>query len=111
MATKSNKTGLNKKQIQLAEMLANPDFCGTVTQLCEQCGVARSTFYRWLDQPEFRAYLDGLISKYADSELAAVWKALLRRCGCGDIQAIKLYFELRERTTSSHAGVQIIDDL
>lgn len=112
MATKSNKLELNTKQRKLAEMLANPDCSETITELCKRCNVARSTFYKWMDLDNFREYLDSLIDKYADSELSTVWKALIRRCGKGDVQAIRLYFELREKTAGKkESGVQIIDDL
>ena len=115
MTTKRNKTVLGKKQLKAAEMLSNPDFSGTITQLCERIGVARSTFYRWLDDETFRDYVDGLIDRYTDSELSRVWKALMRRVDVGDIQAIKLYFELKGRykqdAVGRDAGVQIVDDI
>lgn len=112
VATKSNKFGLNTKQIKLAETLANPEFRGNITELCSLCGVARSTFYKWMDHPAFRAYLDNLIHKYTDSELSTVWRALIKRCSTGDVQAIRLYFELRDKGKSDNeSGVQIIDDL
>lgn len=97
MAANSDKTDLTPKQRQMAEMLANPDFKGTITELCEICDVARSTFYKWMDKKYFRQYLNDLIDKYCDSELSRVWKALIRRCEIGDIQAIRLYFEQREK--------------
>lgn len=111
-ATMSNKLALNKKQRNMAELLANPDFNGTITQLCERCDVARSTFYKWMDQPAFRKYLEELIDKFTNSELSTVWKALIRRCAIGDTQAIKLYFELRNQAAGAReSGVQIIDDI
>ena len=112
MATKSNKSGLTVKQKKFAEMLANPDFTGSITDLCLKCGVARSTYYKWMDKPEFTEYVDSLISKFADSELSTVWKALIRRCSIGDVQAMKLYFEMRkESSVKDESGVQIIDDV
>ena len=111
-ATMSNKLELSKKQRDMAELLANPDFNGTITELCERCDVARSTFYKWMDLPAFRKYLEELIDKFTTSELSTVWKALIRRCSVGDTQAIKLYFELREKAVDTkESGVRIIDDL
>lgn len=95
MGTKSNKFGLTRQQLRAAEMLANPDFTGTVTSLCEEIGVARSTFYKWLGNGEFRRHVDDLIGKYTDSELSRVWKALMRCIDAGDLQAIRLYFDLK----------------
>ena len=112
MATKLNDSGLNSKQRKLAEMLANPAFAGTITELCNKCDVTRATFYRWMDKPEFKEYLDSLISRFADSELSTVWKALVRRCAIGDVQAMKLYFELRkDLSNKEEGGVQIVDDI
>ncbi len=97
----------------MAETLMDPEWKGTVTSLCEQYGVARSTLYRWMDKPEFQRYLEQLVDKYADSELATVWKALIARCAIGDVQAMKLYFELRSQGKADGKGmeVQIIDDI
>lgn len=111
MATNRDKIGLSAKQRQMAEDLVNPDFRGTVTSLCAQHCVARSTLYRWMEKPAFRNYIAQQVDRYSSSELGTVWKALIRRCEIGDIQAIKLYFELRDKATVDDSGVQIIDDL
>lgn len=113
MATKCNKSVLTAKQRKMAEKLMDPTFKGTITALCAEFGVARSTLYRWMEKKEFTAYLEKLSDKYANSELGTVWKALIKQCEKGDIQAIKLYFELRDagRSNQKNAEVQIIDDL
>lgn len=86
---------LSKKQREAAEMLADPDFKGNSTKIINSLGVPRTTFYRWLKNPEFISYVNELIDLYTDSELGTVWKALIRRCVIGDVRAIKLYFELK----------------
>lgn len=100
MATKSNKSRYTGKKARLAEMLTNPEFTGTVTELCTSVGVARSTFYKWMDDKDYLKYIETLIDKYTDSELSTVWKALIHRCETGDVQAIKLYFELKGKYSS-----------
>ncbi|MEA4921573.1 MAG: hypothetical protein VB078_11740 [Clostridiaceae bacterium] len=40
MASNSNKITL--KQREMAELLASPDFTGTITDLCEKCDAALS---------------------------------------------------------------------
>lgn len=97
MATKVDKIAFGGKKKEIAEALANPDLKETVTDLCVRVGVARSTFYKWLDDEDYREYIQKLINKYADSELAGIWKALISKCKTGDVQAIKLYFELKDR--------------
>ena len=108
MATKSNRNGYTGKRAKLAETLTNPEFNGTVTDICKEVGVARSTFYRWMDDKDYLDYIQGLIDKYTDSELSSVWKALISECKNGNVQAIKLYFELKGKYTAvvqSHVTV------
>ena len=104
MATKPDKFTLKPKQIRMAQKLADPGFTGTITELCDGIGVARTTFYDWMGQEKFREYLADLIDKFADSELATVWKALIKKCSAGDVQAMRLYFEVRERSAGGRAS-------
>ncbi len=76
-------------------LLANPEYTGTITELVAQVGISRATFYRWLDEDEYKQFVNALIDKYTDSELSTVWKALIEQCKNGNTQAIKLYFELK----------------
>ena len=101
MAAKSNKCGYTGKRAKLAEMLVNPDNTETVTSMCETVGVARSTFYKWLSEPEYLEYIQGLIDQFTDSELAEVWKSLVKECKKGNVQAIKLFFELKGKYTAN----------
>ena len=107
---------LNKKQREVAEMLANPSCMLTDTEIIKECDVSRSTFYRWIRENEsFSAYVNELIDKYTDAELGAVWKALICKCKLGDIQAIKLYFEMKgkyqQNVSFSGGTVQIVNDI
>lgn len=95
MKQNETDTALTKKQRDTAEMLADPEFSGNKTELLKKAGVSRSTLYRWLKDSEFVNYVNELIDLYADGELGAVWKALINRCKAGDVQAIKLYFEIK----------------
>lgn len=95
VAQNSTKSGLTGKRRKAAEMLANPDFRGTITELCNTIGVPRRTLYNWLGDDGFRAEVDGLIERYTDSELSRVWKSLMRLIDKGNLNAIKLYFELK----------------
>ena len=79
----------------MADLLINPDFNGTVTELCGQVGVARSTFYDWMKDPDYLNYIQSLIDSFTDSELVSVWKALVSECKKGNVAAIKLFFELK----------------
>ena len=93
--TKTDKFKMNSKKIKMAEMLANPEFTGTNKQIQEAIGISHETFYKWIKEKEMLDYIEQLVDRYTDGELAAVWKALVKKCKGGDTQAIKLYFELK----------------
>ena len=95
--TNSENTVMDARMVMAAELLANPDFSGTKSDIAEKAGVTPRTLYRWLRNQDFVALVNSLVSQYADAELAIVWKALCRKIQDGDMQAIRLYFELRER--------------
>ena len=97
MSAKVNKNGLNALQIKMAEMLADPESeHRTITELCGEIGVDRSTYYKYRrNNPKFREYVDDLIEKYTDSATAEVWRSLIKKCIAGDLNAIKLFFELK----------------
>ena len=116
MATKSDKLNISGKKKELAELLANPETNCTITEMCGKVDVARSTFYKWLDEEEFVKYVNSLIDKFTDSELASMWRALISRAKTGDVQAIKLYFELKGKYKTSidlnaSGVVQIVSDV
>lgn len=95
------KIGLSSEQLNAAEMLANPSYKGSKSKIITEVGVSRSTFYNWFKNSCFTEYVNELIDKYTDAELSSVWKALLTRCRGGDVQAIKLYFELKGKYKQS----------
>ena len=98
---KTDETRLTGKKLQMAELLASPEFNGTNRELYEAVGISHDTFYKWIKDPDILSYAGELIDKYTDAELSRVWKALIVRCAAGDIQAIKLYFELKGRYKQS----------
>ena len=98
MSTKKDKnTGLSPKQQQMAEMLANPENeHNTISAICEELGISRNTYYSdWLKDKNFTAYVNELVERYTDSELASVWRVLIDKCLEGNVNAIKLFFELK----------------
>lgn len=95
--TNSENTVIDARMAIAAELLANPDFSGTKSDIAEKAGVTSRTLYRWLRNPDFVALVNQLVAQYADAELAMVWKSLCKQIQAGNLQAIRLYFELRER--------------
>lgn len=92
-----NGTDFNKlkpKQRKLAEALCDPENDKTVTAICNELGIPRRTYYNWLDNEDFNGYMKYLIDKYTSSELAAVWRALIKQAKNGKLEHIKCYFEM-----------------
>ena len=87
--------GLTGKKRHLAEILVNPDFDGSISDACTEAGISRTTFYNWLRDPKFKGALDAAIDDYSDSELAHIWRALIKKAESGSVEAAKLYFELK----------------
>lgn len=94
-AQRGTKLGLSGKQIEAAQILADPSETRTIKAICEDIGLPRRTFYNWVGRKEFVDFVNSLIDKYTDAELAAVWGALSRKARTGDTHAMKLFFEMK----------------
>lgn len=86
---------LTPKMRSCAERMTSPDFDGNISRLCEEMNIARSTFYRWYEKEDFKKYVNTLIDKYAESELVNVWKAIIESAKKGNLQALKMFFDLK----------------
>lgn len=96
MARKSKEWKPNAKQIKMVELLINPEDRRTKEKKCEEVGIVFSTLWRWMKDERFVNYMNDQIDKYVNGEMADVWRALLAQCKRGNIQAIKLLFEVKE---------------
>ena len=92
-----------------ADMLANPEI-KTKLEVAEACGINESTLYGWLKKESFIKLVNKKLDKYTDKALPEVWDALIEKAKGGDTQAIKLYFEMKnkykDRKEISHEGIE-----
>lgn len=79
----------------MAEMLVNPEDKRTKGEKIKAAGLTERTFYRWMKDERYIAYVNSLIDQFTSAELPGVWKALLRQCNLGNIAAIKLLFDMK----------------
>ena len=93
--TRGHYPKVTGKKRKLAEMLCDPDNNMTITELCNEVGVSRQTFYNWQRDTSFNGYVEFLIDSFTDSELASAWKALIKKAKTGNVEALKLYFEMK----------------
>ena len=114
----AKKKIISGKKLKMAELLANPEFTGTNKDIYEAVGISHDTFYKWIKDNDVIEYTENLINKYTDGELGAIWKALIKKCKSGEIQAIKLYFELKgkykngeKRAESGEQGVILMPEV
>ena len=110
--------GLTKKQKMTADALTNISYEGTLEDICQDFSISKDTLYQWLAEEEFRSYMDLILSGKTLSAMTSVWKSLLNQCAEGNIQAIKLYFELKGKYKGEKSSVkadnrviEIIDDI
>lgn len=96
MAQNGAKWKPSQKQIQVVELLVNPEDKRPKCEKIKQVGVPPRTFYNWMKSEYFIEYMNSRLDLYTNGELAEVWKALIAKCKRGDIPAIKLFFEMKE---------------
>lgn len=117
----------NNRQIAIAELLLNPEDRRTKKDKIASIGLPERTFYKWMKDSRFLNYLNSRVDEYTNGELSDVWKALLMQCKRGNIEAIKLFFKLKELdpeiqmkrqlvlketgNISPEQGVLIVDDI
>lgn len=83
------------KQIKMAELLLNPDDRRTKKAKYESINLPERTFYRWMKDERFIKYLNDQLGHYSDSQLYEVWQSLIIQCKRGNVQAMKLFFQLK----------------
>ncbi len=110
MGIKKETFKLSPKMKRCAESLTSPDFDGNISKLCEELKIARSTFYRWYDKDDFKQYINFLIEKYTESELSNIWMAIIESAKKGNLQALKLFFDLKslQNKNTEQSGVVFI---
>lgn len=84
------------KQIKMAELLLNPEDRRTKKEKCAEVGVTPKTLWKWMQDERYVDYVNSQLDRYTNTELPEVWRALIAQCKRGNIQAIKLYFEMKE---------------
>ncbi len=101
-----------------ADALTNISYEGTLEDICQDFSISKDTLYQWLAEEEFRSYMDLILSGKTLSAMTSVWKSLLNQCAEGNIQAIKLYFELKGKykgekslVKADNRVIEIIDDI
>ena len=108
----SEKGRLNRKQKRFFEILKNTGVEAGITELCGMAGINMAEFYDWLKDDMFRAEFGRCIEIFCAAETGVIWGALMEQCRKGNIQAIKLFFDMQSKNRQSrNTAVNIIDDI
>lgn len=104
MGRKSKDWRPHAKQIKMAQLLLNPEDRRTKQEKCKEVGITHKTLWTWMKDKRYVDYVNGQLEQYTNAEMSDVWRALLMQCKRGNIQAIKLFFEMKEMHPSVKDG-------
>jgi len=62
------------KQVKFLEAYLDPDVYPSVTKICEQCGVSRTTYYEWIKDEDFCKWFLGQMDKHRTHVVAHLEK-------------------------------------
>jgi AcrR family transcriptional regulator len=85
---------LTPRQHAMLEAALNVGFLRSLTDICNEAGVPRRTFYNWLKDDTFRAAWEGLWRQSVQRNLPGVMAAMVHRAMQGDVAAGRLLSEL-----------------
>lgn len=83
------------KKRRLAEAIVDPDNEKTITALCKEIGISRTTFYNWQSDADFMGYVEYLVESYTTSAIPEAWKQIIKKVEKGNMDAIRLLLEVK----------------
>ena len=102
--------GVKGKRRRLAEAIVDPDNEKTITALCKEIGISRTTFYNWQSDADFMGYVEYLVESYTTSAIPEAWKQVIKKVEKGNMDAIRLLLEVKGKLKpmgSNNANVVI----
>lgn len=90
-----------KQKRELARMMADPNDMRNISEMCQELGISRQTYYNWIADEKFLFEVSNLVDRFTDAELGSVWKALIAKCKDGELGAISMYFEMKGKYQKS----------
>lgn len=96
-----SKSVLTPQQLQVVNLMLNQHDKRSVREKLDSVDITSQKYYSWLRQPAFLQYLQKRAEDLFASSDHEGYLALLDTVKGGDIQAIKLFFEMRGKYTPS----------
>jgi len=104
MSDNFTKFNPSEKQRSLLNAFKDADYVVTVTKACEVVGLARRTYYDWIDNPDFAEWWENQAKRYIALKLPQVWgnlaQAATGKFANGErpnVYAIKTFLERFDR--------------
>ena len=98
------------KKRKVAEAVVDPDDERTITELCKDFKISRTTFYNWKRDSDFMGYVNYLIESFTTSIIPKAWKQISKKIDKGDMEAIKMLLEVKgklQKDTSINNNVVV----
>jgi len=89
------KTTFTAKQYKYIEILADPAEKRDQKAIAKGLGVTRKTLYEWRKLEGFWEEVGKLVQDGTAQRMSRVWDKLLNQCERGNVQAMRLLFQLR----------------
>ncbi len=84
----------NKKQIKFIDRYLDLTNKLTLTQICKEVQINRTTAWRWLRDKDFVKFLNGLIEQLLSRSLVKIYKTAIKEAISGHFQYAKLLLEI-----------------
>ena len=94
---------LKSKQRAVAEALVDPEDVRSVSELCKDFGISRTTFYNWQHDSEFMGYVECLVDHYTTSIVPKAWKQIGKKVDEGNMEAIRMLLEVKGKLQKESA--------
>lgn len=113
--TDLNKNGgiypnVKGKKRKVAEAVIDPEDERSITQLCKDFKISRTTFYNWQKDSDFMGYVNYLIESFTTSIVPKAWKQISKKIDKGDMEAIRMLLEIKgklQKETSINNNVVV----
>jgi hypothetical protein len=98
---------LSKQMIVFCNLEADPEERNLTRKAQgEKIGVTERTIHNWKERLDVINYTNELVEYYTDWAIAGVWKALVKSAQKGNVSAMRLFFEMKQKYVPPH---QVVD--
>ena len=98
------------KKRKVAEAVVEPEDERSITELCKDFKISRTTFYNWQRDSDFIGYVNYLTESFTTSIVPKAWKQISKKIDKGDMEAIRMLLEVKgklQKDTSINNNVVV----